>query len=452
VSGAKHADRRAVQPRFKPYPAYNDSGVEWLGEIPAGWRLQPLWTMYRRTKRTGHAEQELLSVYRDYGVIPTASRDDNFNRPSEDLSTYQLVKARDLVTNKMKTWQGSIAVSEHTGIVSPAYHVYLPMHVESDRYIHHLLRSSPYVAGYMQMSKGIRVNQWDLEAEAFSRILLLLPSLQEQRAIAAFLDGETARIDALVAKKERLIALLQEQRTALITRAVTKGLDPTVPMKDSGVEWLGEIPANWEVKPLKAVSDLQTGLTLGKKYEGQALTMRRYLRVANVQDGYFDLDDVAEVELPQRDAVRYELRAGDVLMTEGGDFDKLGRGYIWEGQVARCLHQNHIFAVRPRRKLLSPRYLALVMSSGYGRAYFTATSKQSTNLASTNSTKLRNLPMPAPSVPEQDAIAAFVDQETARIDALVAKVRDAIDRLKELRTTLISAAVTGKIDVREEVA
>jgi type I restriction enzyme S subunit len=160
--------------RFKPYPAYKDSGVEWLGQVPAAWRLQPLWTMYRRAKRTGHAEQELLSVYRDYGVIPTASRDDNFNRPSEDLSTYQLVKERDLVTNKMKTWQGSIAISAHTGIVSPAYHVYVPMHDESDRYIHHLLRSSPYVSGYMQMSKGIRVGQWDLEPEAFSRILVLL--------------------------------------------------------------------------------------------------------------------------------------------------------------------------------------------------------------------------------------------------------------------------------------
>jgi type I restriction enzyme S subunit len=202
------------------------------------------------------------------------------------------------------------------------------------------------------------------------------------------------------------------------------------------------------VKALKALSELQTGLTLGKKYEGRALATRPYLRVANVQDGYLDLDDVAEVELPEEDAVRYELREGDVLMTEGGDFDKLGRGYVWEDQVAHCLHQNHIFAVRPRRELLSPRYLAVMMSSGYGRAYFTGTSKQSTNLASTNSTKLRNLPMPAPSLPEQLAITAFVDRETARIDALVAKVRDAIDRLEELRTALISAAVTGKIDVR----
>ena len=228
--------------KHKPYPTYRPSDVEWLGEIPEHWRLQPLWTMFRRSKRTGHEKCELLSVYRDYGVVPKSSRDDNFNKPSEDLSTYQLVQHSDLVINKMKAWQGSIAISEHLGIVSPAYHVYVGDHCNDDRYLHHLFRSGPYVAAYQRISKGIRTNQWDLEPEEFSRIEILLPPLAEQHAIAAFLDRETAEIDSLVAKKERLIELLQEKRTALISRAVTKGLDPDVPMKDSGIEWLGEIP------------------------------------------------------------------------------------------------------------------------------------------------------------------------------------------------------------------
>jgi type I restriction enzyme, S subunit len=170
--------------------------------------------------------------------------------------------------------------------------------------------------------------------------------------------------------------------------------------------------------------------------------------VANVQDGYLALDDISEVELPGHDAVRYELRNGDVVMTEGGDFDKLGRGHVWEGQIAGCLHQNHIFAVRPRRDVLRPHFLSHALSSGYGRAYFTATSKQSTNLASTNSTKLRNLPVPLPSLREQDNIVSSIDRDTGRADALVAKIREAIDRLKELRAAVISAAVTGRIDVR----
>ena len=274
------------------------------------------------------------------------------------------------------------------------------------------------------------------------------PTAENSYAIADFLDRETAKIDALVARKERLIELLQEKRTALITRAVTRGLDPNVPMKDSGVEWLAEIPAHWEVRPLKSVSDLQTGLTLGKRYEGEAMTTRPYLRVANVQDGYLALDDIAEVEVPVRDVGRFELQTGDVLVTEGGDFDKLGRGYVWQEQLAQCLHQNHIFAVRPRRGALLSHFLAFVMNSAYGRAYFTATSKQSTNLASTNSTKLRNLPVPLPGLDDQVEIKRWTERESRRIDTLVTKVRQAINHLREFRTALISAAVTGKIDVR----
>ena len=290
----------------------------------------------------------------------------------------------------------------------------------------------------------------NLNGSILGAILIPMAPSDEQRAIVEFLNRETGRIDALVARKERLIELLREKRTALISRAVTRGLDPNVPMKSSGVEWLGEIPAHWEVRPLKSMSGLQTGLTLGKRYEGEAMTTRRYLRVANVQDGYLALDDIAEVEVPVRDVGRFELRMGDVLMTEGGDFDKLGRGHVWKEQVAKCLHQNHIFAVRPRRSAVTSHFLALVMSSTYGRTYFTATSKQSTNLASTNSTKLRNLPIPLPGLDDQVEITRWTNRESTRIDALVTKVCEAIDHLKELRAALISAAVTGMIDVLEE--
>ena len=155
--------------------------------------------------------------------------------------------------------------------------------------------------------------------------------LPEQRAIAALLERNTAQIDAVVAKKRRLIQRLQEKRQALISHAVTKGLDPHAPMKDSGVEWLSLVPKHWVLVSLKYVALIQSGLTLGKKHGEQPLISRPYLRVANVQDGYLDLDEITTVDLPQDDALSYELHAGDVLMTEGGDFDKLGRGYVWEG-------------------------------------------------------------------------------------------------------------------------
>jgi len=276
-----------------------------------------------------------------------------------------------------------------------------------------------------------------------------LPPLDEQRAIAAFLDRETAKIDELIAKKQRLIELLKEKRQAVISRAVTKGLDPNAPMKPSGIDWLGDIPAHWNMKRLKHVADLQTGLTLGKKYADDIeLTQRPYLRVANVQDGFLDLSEITTVQVPPSDVPRYELRPGDVLMTEGGDFDKLGRGYVWDGQIEGCLHQNHIFAVRPKSGFLDSHLLAMLLSSSHGRNYFTSTSQQTTNLASTNSTKLKEFPVPLPPKAEQLRLMEAVHRSCKTLDEASNAVQLAIGKLRQYRSALITAAVTGQIDVR----
>ncbi|WP_181258587.1 restriction endonuclease subunit S [Nitrosomonas ureae] len=249
--------------KYQAYPEYKDSGVEWLGQAPAHWKTIPVGRLFRRIKRAEYTDKELLSVYRDYGVIPTSSRDDNNNKPSEDLSPYQLVEPNDLVMNKMKAWQGSIAISEYEGIVSPAYFVYQPVpklfDVAYPKYIHYLLRHPIYIAQYLRQSKGIRVNQWDLDPDEFQRIELLLPEKNEQINIFRFLDHETAKIDTLIEKQQQLIKLLKEKRQAVISHAVTKGLNPSAKMRDSGVEWLGKVPMHWGVKRLKYLCDIQTG-------------------------------------------------------------------------------------------------------------------------------------------------------------------------------------------------
>jgi type I restriction enzyme S subunit len=448
--------------RFKAYPAYKDSGVEWLGKIPAHWEVKRLWHLTPSDRRImygivlpGPNVEDGVPIVKGGDVSPERLRLERLNRTTFEIeSGYMRSRLRggDLVYS-IRGSIGEVAIIpgelEGANITQDAARIAYTS-VTHGPWLLHALKSASVFAQLEAGALGATIS--GVNIRDLKRASIPVPPRAEQGGIASFLERETARIDALVTKKERLSDLLQEKRTALIARAVTKGLDPTVPTKDSGVEWLGEIPAHWEVKRLKAISGLQTGLTLGKKFEGRSLVARPYLRVANVQDGYLDLDDIADVELPGQDSARYELRAGDVLMTEGGDFDKLGRGHVWEGQVAGCLHQNHIFAVRPRRHVLSPYFLAHALSSGYGRAYFTATSKQSTNLASTNSTKLGNLPVPLPGLAEQDSIVLSIGQGIKRADALIAKIRDAIDRLKELRTALISAAVTGQIDVRGHVA
>ncbi|OXI70141.1 type I restriction endonuclease subunit S [Burkholderia sp. AU28863] len=431
------------------YLHYKDSGTAWLGEVPSHWTLAPLWTLFSRTKRTGYEHDELLSVYRDYGVIPKASRDDNNNKPSDDLASYQLVMPGDLVINKMKAWQGSVAISDHRGIVSPAYFVYKSKHTEEPRYLHYLMRSPRYITGYLSLSKGIRVNQWDLEPQYHSRMPILLPPREEQAVIATFLDRETGKIDALIAEQEKLLELLAEKRQATISHAVTRGLNPYVSMKDSGVEWLGKIPAHWKVTRLKFVATVQTGIAKGKDTSGKETINVPYLRVANVQDGFLALADIATIDIEPEQLSRYRLLRGDVLMNEGGDFDKLGRGAIWSGEIDDCIHQNHVFAVRPHG--VSSQWLNQVASSRYAQFHFMGRSKQSTNLASISSTNVMELPLVLPPESEQETILNFTNTEVERLSRLKSAAQHAIELLKERRSALISAAVTGKIDVRNEL-
>jgi type I restriction enzyme S subunit len=262
-----------------------------------------------------------------------------------------------------------------------------------------------------------------------------VPPLSEQRAIAAFLDQETAKIDALVEKKERLIALLQEKRTALISHTVTKGLDPTVPMKDSGVEWLGAIPAHWEVKRLSELVSLFNGYPFDSEHflrgDGIPLVRIRDLNANETEVNYAG---------PVPESVWVE--PGDVIIGMDGDFN-VAR---WRGQ--RALLNQRLCCVRPLEgtvidfiAYLIPFPLKVVNDLTY-----------STTVKHLSSSDVLKIRLGVPPVSEQRAIAALLDRETAKIDALVAKVREAIERLKEYRTALISSAVTGKIDVREAVS
>ncbi len=242
------------------------------------------------------------------------------------------------------------------------------------------------------------------------------------------------------------------KRQELITQAVTKGLDPNVPMKDSGIEWLWTIPKHWSLRRLKSPGPNPFGHRQGRDVAGIKTTVARpYLRVANVQNGWLELEDVSMIEVTHDEARRYALRSGDVLMNEGGDFDKLGRGYVWEGQIPECIHQNHVFAVRPWRGV-NPFWVNFATQASYLRHFFILRSKQSTNLASISATNLGEAPVPMPPEAEVEAILRRVHDALERLDRLAETVSNHIDKLREYRQALITAAVTGKIDVSKEAA
>lgn len=287
----------------------------------------------------------------------------------------------------------------------------------------------------------------ELSTDDLRSVLLPYPSVSDQRKIADFLDYETSRIDALIADKEQMLALLDEKRIALISRVVTRGLDPTAPLKSSGHAWLGEVPTHWGVWRLKHLADVRGGLTLGKQYSSSELHAYPYLRVANVQDGFLALNNVLTVEVPSSEAEANLLAYGDVLMNEGGDIDKLGRGCVWRDEIKPCLHQNHVFAVRPHS--VEPEWLALWTSTLEAKRYFEMRAKRSTNLASISGSNIKELAVPIPPIAEQQAIKRHLDIAAGRTEAIRKELAESISLLRERRAALITDAVTGKIPLEE---
>ena len=444
--------------RFPQYGTHVASGLDWIGSIPSHWAVRRIKHLGRIRYGLGEPPSLLsdgVPFIRATDVKRGKINPDAVQRVDpDDVPWSRAIKLKpgDILVVRSGAYTGDSAIipGEWSAAIA-GYDLVLSVDGAVPEFIAYTMLSPYMLEGQIYLAKS-RAAQPHLNADELGSFVAVLPPEDEQRAIVSFLDGETAEIDALIAKKQRLIELLKEKRTALISHAVTKGLNPKAAMKPSGIDWLGDIPAHWRFLRLKFLSTIQSGLTLGKKYNSETTISRPYLRVANVQDGYLDLTEITQVEIPASDAPRFELRAGDVLMTEGGDFDKLGRGYVWEDQIPRCLHQNHIFAVRPDTEHLDSHFLASVLTSSHGKNYFTSTSQQTTNLATTNRTKLGNLCVPLPDVKEQRAILAAMRSRTKSIDETVNACAVAIAKLNEYRSALISAAVTGKIDVRQEVA
>lgn len=429
----RERDAKRVQ-RFRAHPAYKGSDVEWLGEIPANWVVLPL-------KRIAHihngADHKPVEAHGGYPVIGSGG-------PFAYASKF-VHNGESVLLGRKGTVDRPLYINGPFWTVDTMYWTKIS-DVASARFIYYAAMTIPF--DFYSTSTALP----SITQSALGNHPVALPSLDEQRTIAAFLDRETARIDALVTKKEQLIGRLQEKRTSSITRAVTKGLDPTAPMKDSGVEWLGEIPSHWGVKQLRQATELlmdfrgRTPAKLGMDWGGEIPA----ISAVNVRDGYLDLTrgvNYGSQELHDRWMAHGSTKSGDVLFTTEAPL----------GNVATVPDDDHyilsqrVVLIRPRPTQLIPSYFLYLLSCSAFR--------QGVEVVATGSTAegikrryLMAMPVCVPQIDEQRAITTFLEREIGRIDALVARVRDAIERLKEFRAALIAAAVTGKIDVREETA
>ena len=440
--------------RFRPYPEYGDSGVEWLGKIPKHWDVGRLKDHGTLIGGAGFphdyqgSDHEVLPFYK-VGNLSTSS-DGRFMGKAPHTVSYRvaaelrahIIPAHSIIYAKIGAalLLNRRRITTRSCCIDNNMSAYVPRQRElASAWAFYWTTIVDFAAlanpgAVPSLSEGDQAG-----------IPIVIPPMTEQRSIADFLDQETAKIDGLVRRKERLIELLQEKRTALITRAVTRGLDPNVPMKDSGIEWLGETPAHWDIAPVYTRYEVALGKMLdSKQVTGDSLG--KYLRNVDVQWDAVQVADLPEMDFSQSDRYRYLLRPGDLLVCEGGE---VGRTAIWRGELNECFYQKAIHRMRTRSDSEIPKFFYFLMFALAQRGVFTAGGNPNT-IDHLTAVQLRHYRVPFPSSHEQREIAEFLDRQTAWIDDLVSKVYEAIDHLNEFRNALISAAVTGKIEVREE--
>lgn len=431
--------------KLKPYEEYRKVEYDWLNKIPVHWKGVSIKSLVEQQNKRNEQRKdlELLSVYREFGVIKKASRDDNHNVESEDLSNYKYVNTGYLVLNKMKVWQGSLGVSRYEGIVSPAYIVCKIISDVNLSYINYLLRDSSYKTIYNRLSYGVRVDQWDIRYDDFKNIPIFLPPKAEQDQIAKFLDNRLSKINRFIKAKIKQIKLLKELKQAIINQAVTKGIGPNVPMKDSGVEWIGKIPEHWEVTQVGKVYDILLGKMLQPNKENNGDTLQKYICALNVFWDKIALHNIKKMWFSPSEIKKYKLKKGDLIVVEGGD---VAVSHIWDGSIDNCFIQNAVHRVR-EKKLAKNEFLYYWLYSLKKQGYIDLICNKAT-FAHFTKKKFSRLFLLLPPINEQVEIINYIETKSSVIDKAIDSIQRQIDLVTEYRTSLISAVVTGKVDVR----
>ncbi len=414
-----------------------DSGIAWIGAIPNHWKVSKIKQIVCWKSVKGQPDLPVLSLYRDYGVVPKDSRDDNHNVTSLDTSGYKVVERGDLVINKMKAWQGSLAVSEYNGIVSPAYHICkITSEKICKKYLHYLLRDASYLPEYMRLSTGLRVGQWDLSFDDFKNIPFLVPPLAEQDRIAAFLDAECAEIDAVLEKTRASIEEYKKLKQAVITQAVTKGVRGDRPMKDSGIEWIGEIPAEWDVLNLVAHTSMLTPMRdRPENLDGPI----PWVRIEDFEGKYIE-SSKAGLGVSMKTVKEMNLKVypvGTILCTSSCIMGKCAI-------VSRELVSNQRFIGIIPDRTTDKTYLYYLMTSNAERMNFLSTGALQANLSRS---AFEHLKVQFPPYSEQQEIVAYLDDKCEKIDALIARKQQYLTEIENYKKSLIYEYVTGKKEV-----
>ena len=427
------------------YSLYKESGVEWMGEIPSGWKVERIkYVFSKREEKSSTGEEELLSVTIHEGIVPLREyikEDDHISR-SSSLVGYKICYKDDLVNNIMKMGFRCLGISDYDGIVSPGYSVFHFSDKKNiPKYWNYLLRTDLYVTEYKKRSKGIQESRMGLYDDYFVDIYTLIPTIQEQQQISNYLDHKTQQIDSLIEKTQKKIELLKEQRTSLINQVVTKGLNPDVEMKDSGVEWIGEIPSGWDFKRLGFGID--TIVPMRDKPEDLSGEIP-WVRIED-KDGRYITKSKTSQGVSRDTVKKMNLKVypvGTVLCTCSCSF---GTTLI----VKEPMVSNQTFiGLVPKINILTSEFIFYLLGVYKDELERLSSGSIQQYLSRDNFKSLKVL---YPPLQEQQQIVEYLDEQTQKIDSTLEKETQRIDLLKEYRQSLISEVVTGKVDVRDEV-
>lgn len=429
---------------MRRYESYKDSGVEWLGEVPHCWDVKKVKNIFHLIVEPAakNNQCELLSVYTDIGVKPRAELEERGNKAST-TDGYWIVKKGDIVVNKLLAWMGAIGLSEYDGVTSPAYDILRPHQQINGKFFHYLFRTPLCLSEFKKNSRGIMDMRLRLYFEELGNIYIPFPSYQEQQKIAQFLDDKTAKIDQAVDLAEKQIALLKEHKQILIQNAVTRGLNPDVPLKDSGVEWLGDVPAHWDIKRLKFMLSEKLKYGANESAESDDPEQPRYIRITDI-DEQGNLKDDTFKSLEFEKAKDYLLNVNDILLARSGT---VGKSYLYKENLKNfACYAGYLIRVRLEQKKFNAEFVNYYFQSiGYWN-WIKSVNIQAT-IQNVSAEKYNDFLLSVPNLQEQATIVDYLDQKTAKIDQAIALKTAHIEKLKEYKSVLINDVVTGKVRV-----
>lgn len=415
---------------MKRYEKYKPTGIQWLPEIPEHWKVQRFGSLFKRKVVANDPSKELLSVFLDRGVIKASESDKRTHQASDDLSKYQLVEPTDFVMNNQQAWRGSVGVSNFIGIISPAYHLFALPSCYNPHYANYLLRDRVMVNLYDISSKGVGSIQRTLNFNWLNNGKCILPSITEQNKIVAYLNKRITLIENCKCQRERELRTLNELKQAEIASVVTRGLNPDVPMKDSGIPWIGQIPEHWKLRRFKTVCSL---------IRDSAKNDDKKIALENIESNTGRL--IATDSVFDGEGVHFE--PGDILFGKLRPY--LAKVYLAK-EPAQAVGDFYVFrsngSIIPaylQKLIISAPFIGVVNAGTYG-----------TKMPRASWQDISQLSIPVPPIEEQNAIVEYIESKTNKIDTMIEALKAEIDRLTEYKQRLISDVVTGQIDVRGE--